>query len=225
MKSARIDIGSIRREQVIDAAVAIIAEQGIQNLSLSEIEKKAGMSRGQLTYYFPSKEDILVAAFDRLIAMLKDRADAGADGSCSFKEMPHGWDRVVAFLTWFVLNPPAVPEFHALQYTFLSQISHREDFRDRLANLYEEWRRRMAEDFAADNGHGNGKKTGSPRTLATLVQAILHGLAMQRAADPNAYDKEEMLELCLELLSSYLKRRNQTPSTTRTGSRNKVNHG
>jgi hypothetical protein len=43
----------------------------------------------------------------------------------------------------------------------------------------------------------------SPRALATLVQAILHGLAMQRAADPNAFDREEMLELCLDVLSHY----------------------
>ena len=73
MKSARIDIGTIRREQIVDAAVSIIAEQGIQHLSLSEIEKKAGMSRGQLTYYFRAKEDILVAAFDRLIEMMSER--------------------------------------------------------------------------------------------------------------------------------------------------------
>jgi AcrR family transcriptional regulator len=205
MKNARIDIGSIRREQIIDAAVAIIAEQGIQNLSLSEIEKKAGMSRGQLTYYFPAKEDILVAAFDRLIAMLRDRAEAGADGSATFKAMPHGWERVVGFLTWFVLNPPSLPEFHALQYTFLSQIGHRDDFRSRLANLYEEWRQRMSQDFAPALGRANGKRQASARTLATLVQAILHGLAMQRAADPNSYEKEEMLELCLDLLGSYLK--------------------
>ncbi len=54
MKTPRIDIGTIRRQQIVEAAVAIIAEQGLQNLSLSQIEKKAGMSRGQLTYYFPS---------------------------------------------------------------------------------------------------------------------------------------------------------------------------
>ena len=45
---------------------------------------------------------------------------------------------------------------------------------------------------------------GSPRLLATLVQALLHGLSMQRAADPDAFDPEEMLNLCLDLLSSYL---------------------
>ena len=38
------------------------------------------------------------------------------------------------------------PEFDALQYTFLSQIGHRDDFRQRLAKLYEEWRGEIRED-------------------------------------------------------------------------------
>ena len=83
MKTPRIDVGSIRREQVVQAAVSIIAEQGLQNLSLSEIEKKAGMSRGQLTYYFPAKEDILLAVFDWLIQRMHERAPAGPDGEAA----------------------------------------------------------------------------------------------------------------------------------------------
>src|SRR5436309_663739 len=82
MKSTRIDVGSIRREQIIEAAVAVITEQGIQNLSLSEIENKAGMSRGQLTYYFRVKEDILLAVFDRLLQLMYQRLGKpeGAEG-------------------------------------------------------------------------------------------------------------------------------------------------
>ena len=93
MKTPRIDVGSIRREQIVQAAVSVIAEQGLQNLSLSEIEKKAGMSRGQLTYYYPAKEDILLAVFDRLIQMMHERAAGGfrpdGTGPCSLPE--EGW--------------------------------------------------------------------------------------------------------------------------------------
>src|SRR3954453_24101597 len=73
MKSPRIDVARIRREQIVEAAVAVIAERGLHNLSLSEIEKRAGMSRGQLTYYFPTKEEILLAVFDRLLQLMYQR--------------------------------------------------------------------------------------------------------------------------------------------------------
>lgn len=96
-----------------------------------------------------------------------------------------------------------MPELGPLQYTFLSQIGHREDFRSRLANLYEEWRRHMALDYAGALGQRPGPPV-SPRTFATLVQAVVHGLAMQRTADPEAYDKQEMLELVLDVFGTYL---------------------
>jgi AcrR family transcriptional regulator len=210
MKNSRVDVAGIRRRQIVEAAVAVIAEQGLPKLSLSEIEEKAGMSRGQLTYYFPTKEDILLAVFDHLLALMKERVQAG-DAPNPCKVQGSGWDRLRYFLTMVMLQPmQQAEEFHSLQYTFLSQIGHRADFRERLASLYGEWRAHMAADIAGDLSRRparDGARHVSPSTFATLVQAILHGLGMQRAADPDAYDRQEMLDLCLDLLGSYLQPR------------------
>ena len=204
MSANRVDVGSIRREQIVDAAIAVIAEQGIQHLSLSEIEKKTSMARGQLTYYYKTKEDILLAVFDRLIQLMRERATASNCPNSDLHSMPHGWERFCGFMTLLMLQPPLIPTFYPLQYTFLSQISHREDFRERLAKLYAEWRHYMAEDLAPELAN---KKMGSvsPGTLASLVQAIVHGLAIQRAADPEAFDREEMLNLILDILGNYFR--------------------
>ena len=212
MSANRVDVGSIRREQIVDAAIAVIAEQGIQHLSLSEIEKKTGMARGQLTYYYKTKEDILLAVFDRLIQLMHERATASNCPNSQLHTMPPGWERVCALLSIVLLQPPMMPAFYPLQYTFLSQISHRDDFRERLAKLYAEWRHHMAQDFAPELAN---KKTGrrvAPKLFASLAQAILHGLAMQRAADPDAYDREEMLTLIVDLLGNYLRPPQAAPS-------------
>jgi hypothetical protein len=96
------------------------------------------------------------------------------------------------------------PEFNALQYTFLSQIGHREDFRQRLANLYEEWRGHFAQRLTDDHAERKTTRAVPPRAMASLIQAILHGLAMQLAADPDAFDRKEMAELCLDVVGRYL---------------------
>lgn len=204
------EVGRRRREQVIEAAVAIIAEEGIQNLSLSAIENRTSMSRGQLTYYFPAKEDILLAVFDRTIEVMTRRRAEEDPARVGCPLAVAGWERMVAFLTSFVSNPPEIPEFHALQYTFLSQVGHRDDFRDRLANLYEHWRSFAVADLA-DSVAALPPDRGSvsARTLASFVQAVLHGLAMQRVADPSAYDRDEMRQLVLTMLGGYL---GKTPS-------------
>lgn len=210
----RGDIGKRRRLQVIDAAVGIIAEEGLQHLSLSAIESRAGMSRGQLTYYFPTKEDILLAVFDHMIAEMQRSSQTGeGPPGCDLNGLA-GWPRCAAFLTYFLLHPSEAPEFLALQYTFLSQISHRDDFRQRLAQLYEIWRAHLASDLTPAMPAGNGKPAVSPRTLATFVQALLHGLAIQRGADADSYDRQEMLALCMHLLTTYL-----DPPTRKTRTR------
>ncbi len=198
MHNGRITIASLRRNEIVDAAAAIIHAQGIQNLSLSEIEKKIGMSRGQLTYYFKTKEDILLAVFDRLLDLMgQQNAEAELDKL--------DWLEIVREVLLIVLQePPAHPEFHALQHTFLSQTSHRNDFRDRLAELYEDWRARSAAALKRDLRRRPAVRKVSPRTLATLVQAIFHGLAVQRAADPSAIDTRAVIRLCLDMLSNYL---------------------
>jgi AcrR family transcriptional regulator len=211
MPKRRGEVGERRRGQIIEAASAIIAEQGLQHLSLSAIEEKAGMSRGQLTYYFPAKEEILLAVFDHMIDRMHRRVTAGAPPGCPPGQ--GGWENVRGFLRFMLLDPPPAEEFHALQYTFLSQIGHREDFRARLAELYEDWRAHQAEDFRQAAAAGEGRRA-SPRTLATFVQALLHGLAIQRVADPGCYDRQEMLTLCLDLLGIYLGRPEAPPPTT-----------
>jgi AcrR family transcriptional regulator len=219
-KQLRTELGTLRREQIVEAAVAIIAEQGLQHLSLSEIEKRAGMCRGQLTYYFPAKEEILLAVFDRLLQMLHRRAH-GEGGTGCMAEGEQGWERLRHFLTLLLLQPPEAAEFHSLQYTFLSQIGHRADFRRRLAGLYEEWRSGIARDIEAEFARRRGVARVSARTVATLVQAILHGLAIQRNADPDCYDRQEMLELCLDLLGSYLRPQAGDNGSPRRGAKNK----
>src|SRR4051794_1551953 len=102
MRPPRSDIRSLRRGQIVDAAVAVIAEQGLQNLSLSGIEQRAGMSRGQLTYYFKTKEAILLAVFDRLLQLMYERlgTPAGADPAAA-----SSWDWIQHLLRRMLLEP------------------------------------------------------------------------------------------------------------------------
>jgi AcrR family transcriptional regulator len=214
-----MDIGRMRREQIVEAAAAIISEEGLQNLSLSAIEERADMSRGQLTYYFPTKEDILLAVFDRVLLLMYQRLgkpedQPGVEGKW--------WDWVQHLMMKIVVEPPVSPEFRGLQYTFLAQSSHRADFRRRLAELYEEWRGHMSEGIRtelAERGTATAavaRPKVSPRALASVVQAMLHGLGMQLAADPNAFDREEAVQLCLDMLSTYVwGRRRDEPTKER----------
>jgi hypothetical protein len=66
--------------------------------------------------------------------------------------------------------------------------------------------------MAAELAASPDAPAADPRLLGTLVQALLHGLAMQLAAEPNAFNREAMFRLCLDVLGGYLKRGKKTPS-------------
>ncbi len=209
----RINIAGIRREQIVEAAAEIIATQGIQNLSLSEIEAHTGMSRGQLTYYYKTKEDILLAVFDRTVQRMREQFESS---ECSpYREFAWAdvWDKMQGLLALvlgkvdFRSLAQAQPNFPTLQYTFLAQAGHRDDFRQRLASLFEGWRGHMTEELQEQSP----PPAADARLLASLFQALIHGLAMQLQADPNAFDRDRMYELCVAVLGGVLGRRPAAP--------------
>lgn len=53
-----------RRDEIIDAVRAVVAESGISRLSISAVTKRAGCTRSLFYHYFPTKEDALQAVLD-----------------------------------------------------------------------------------------------------------------------------------------------------------------
>jgi len=52
-------IEAARRAQIIECAIAAIAELGYAQASLSQIAKRAGISTGVISYYFAGKDDLI----------------------------------------------------------------------------------------------------------------------------------------------------------------------
>jgi AcrR family transcriptional regulator len=196
------DVARSRRDQIIEAAVGIITSHGLDKLSLSKIEALAGMKRGQLTYYFPTKEGILLAVFDRLLGLLCDQL-AHKGNAAAGRNAPNVWDCVQKMLQAVLRPGPEFGrEFHALQYTFLAQIAHREDFRRKLATVFAGWRDAMAAHWAESAKPGRRRtKNVSGKTVSAFVQALVHGLTVQLAADARAFNRGEMLKLCVGVLA------------------------
>jgi AcrR family transcriptional regulator len=62
---ARLDINAIRRRQIIDAAVAVMAEKGWAETSIDEATRRAEVSRGLVSYHFKDKADLLSGVLAR----------------------------------------------------------------------------------------------------------------------------------------------------------------
>ena len=57
------------RQEILDAALVLFADQGYDKTSLREIAEQVGVTKAALYYHFPSKEEILVALFEPVATM------------------------------------------------------------------------------------------------------------------------------------------------------------
>ena len=77
-----------RRTELLDAALAVIAEEGIAAASLRKVAERAGCSTGTVTYYFANREEMMAAViesqFDVFDAMLR-ASDDGSDGKLDIR--------------------------------------------------------------------------------------------------------------------------------------------
>lgn len=69
------------RETLIEGALKLLREQGFAALSQPRIAAEAGVRQGHLTYYFPSRADLLLAVANRscevLLGPLHEKAKRG----------------------------------------------------------------------------------------------------------------------------------------------------
>jgi AcrR family transcriptional regulator len=97
-------------ERILTAALGLIGRRGVRRLGMREIAEAAGVSRGTLYRYFPSKEHVLVAA----AAFDAQRFSDGIDAVLSAAVSPE--ERITAFMAYafdFIRTHPCRPLFES----------------------------------------------------------------------------------------------------------------
>lgn len=75
-KVGRPSVAEARREQILDAVEATVAEYGLENTTLQRIADRAGVARPAIAHFVGSRDDVVDAAATRSVGRL--RADIEA---------------------------------------------------------------------------------------------------------------------------------------------------
>ncbi|MFT6328809.1 MAG: TetR/AcrR family bet gene transcriptional repressor [Bermanella sp.] len=67
----KVGMESMRRQQLIDATIDVVAEVGLKGATINLIAKRAGMSSGIISHYFGSKQALIEASVRYLLSQLK----------------------------------------------------------------------------------------------------------------------------------------------------------
>ncbi|MEJ2860224.1 TetR/AcrR family transcriptional regulator [Actinomycetospora flava] len=85
-----------RRRAIIDAALEVIGESGPGGFTQPRVAARAGMRQSHLTYYFPTRDDLLVAVADEAVRRRVAALTAAQDGADGLDEQIAAAARVFA---------------------------------------------------------------------------------------------------------------------------------
>ncbi len=117
-----------RREQILDAATAVFAQDGYPNTDIQVVADRLGLSKGTVYRYFPSKRELFFAAVDRGLRRLHEAVTAAADPVADVL------DRLAVAVRTYLAFFKGCPELVELL------IQERAEFRDREKSVYFEHR-------------------------------------------------------------------------------------
>ncbi|MGA2782565.1 MAG: TetR/AcrR family transcriptional regulator [Smithella sp.] len=202
--SSNVEREVIRRGQIIDAALREISAKGMNTITVESIAKAAGLSKGGVTYYFKSKDDIYAAVFKEFFNMIFQRSKNNMD-LCSdplSKLLSFGW-----LYNW---EDPDVQIGYPLLFDFMSEACHKESYR----TLFHEWVNNWVE--LLKNAIIEGNNTGTfncsaPDATAKAISAVYHGIAVRWYLDRDSHSIQWTITSFTDAINGLL-----------SGSRNKI---
>lgn len=185
-----------RREALIGAALSLMAEQGPEAATVRAIAERAGVTPGLIRHYFDGKDDLMLAAYARVMGRMTEANEA------ALSAVRGGAEARLASFVAASLRPPVVdPEAMGLWAGFLQLVRqdarmkavHRAtylDYRDLLERLIADLPRPV--------------DAARLRADAIACNAVIDGLWLEGSALPEAFAPAELETIGLRAVGAIL---------------------
>jgi AcrR family transcriptional regulator len=196
--SPRPDVSAVRKNQILDAAMAVFARMGFHEARMDDIVLESGLSKGALYWYFKSKEDIITAISQRVFTRELEQIEGlvAAEGSPSERLLQLTRNRVEGLERMSNLVPILV-EFYAasVRQTWVRQFieDYFKGFHDLLVTLIQQGIDR-----------GEFRPVDASET-ALFIAALFEGLIIHWLIEPEKVQWDGLIERSVQLLLDGLK--------------------
>ena len=181
-------------QRLLDAARRLLARSGYNSLSVEAIGREAGENKALIRYYFGSKNGLLVALVDGLVADTVWQARQRLAGLSSYEDRA----RLVVDTLEAILSDT---QSYRLLYDLLPRLLENPSMARQLAELYRAYRDLNTRALWGD------RTDDAPvvvRDLAAMTVALTDGLAVQLLAEPGSVDVASTLAVWRSFVESEL---------------------
>jgi len=188
--------------RILEAARRILERDGFGGLTYEAIAAESREYKDSVRYHFGGKAGLVAAVVDSSVH----------DASLAIFAEARGLDdprQRVAAVIGASRELPADDDAW-LMWELLPHVTRHSDLRARVADLYEWYREHYLELFsggADESGPAGSLPAGSvpadlARSYASILLAVLDGLAMQKALDPDGVDLDAVFDLWKQMVTA-----------------------
>jgi len=199
MPRAASALSADRRLSLLKAAFREVAEKGSSEVTLDDIARRAGVSKGVTLYYFDSKQDLFLGLFGWLVDSIHERMRAAVDAER---------DPVAKLRALVAIIFPSPTKNRAFfrAYVDLCGLAARRDAFRAVGERFYAGCRAIDGGIVEEGMRGGVFLPRPPRDAGSAVRAIFDGLMLQwlMEKDPEA-SFEEYRARCERELLHYLR--------------------
>jgi AcrR family transcriptional regulator len=178
----------LRRGQIVAVARKIVADEGLEALTIGSLEARLAFSRGVITYHFQNKDDIVHAVLESAIEEINAGIDAQLGADLSSEE------KLRTMLKMYVRGFLEHVEATRILLSFWGRISSDKRARKANANLYAAYRKGMAQLVEAGKVAGEFAADANVDAVAAALVGVVVGIAMQSYFEKGSIDADAAIE-------------------------------
>lgn len=184
-KAVSNDRRDVRRQQLIEATIAVIARKGFAGTRLADVASRAGVSYGVVGFYFKTKDDLLLATLqwlaDEYTQVWREAVE---------KAGPLPANRLKAIINADFSPKIANERKIAVWYAFWAESRSRSVYRKLCAELYNDfyWQVRNIIQELIDQG-GYGHLDAHEITIG--INAMTDGMWLDLQIQPRGFDRDQ----------------------------------
>ncbi|HEX5503244.1 MAG TPA: TetR/AcrR family transcriptional regulator [Thermomicrobiales bacterium] len=189
----RPDVSAERRDQILDAASTVFARLGLHRARMDDIAAESRLSKGALYLYFKSKDDLIAAILRRIYDHeLRAVRAAQTDTGPASQRLLALADHMTAQVRSLAILLPIWFEFYALA-------GRQRAVRQALVGYFHEYRDLLAALIERGCAQGEFRPVDPAQTATTFI-ALLEGVTLLWAVEPEAFDVAEQARSAVRLL-------------------------
>ncbi|WP_328553232.1 TetR/AcrR family transcriptional regulator [Streptomyces sp. NBC_00358] len=185
------------REEVLAVAMEMIAERGLEKLTMAALGREVGMSSGHLLYYFRSKDELLLRTLEWSEGRL------GAERGRLLAARGTARERLDAYVDLYVPDGHRDPHWTLWLEVWNHSQNADDDARERQVAIEGAWHRDLVALLAEGVSRGEFRPV-DPDRFGARLRALLDGFSIHVAIGLRGTGRDQVLSHVREFLDEAL---------------------